>query len=108
MVARGIPCLGPVTQAGCGAICPAFGRGCYGCFGPVANPNLASLIAQLRRLGMTEPEVSRVFATFNAGSPALASAMSDPGRSSSHRLQTAAEFSVGSELSLSSPPGIAS
>src|SRR6185437_15162325 len=22
MVARGIPCLGPVTQAGCGAICP--------------------------------------------------------------------------------------
>jgi len=72
MVARGIPCLGPVTQAGCGAICPAFGRGCYGCFGPAANPNLTALIAQLRRLGMTEHEVSRVFATFNAASPALA------------------------------------
>jgi sulfhydrogenase subunit delta len=72
MVARGIPCLGPVTQAGCGAICPAFGRGCYGCFGPVAAPNLAALTAQLRRLGMTEQEVSRVFATFNAASPALA------------------------------------
>ena len=71
MVARGIPCLGPVTQAGCGAICPAFGRGCYGCFGPVANPNLAALTAHLRRLGMTEQEVGRVFATFNAASPAL-------------------------------------
>ena len=74
MVSRGVPCLGPVTQAGCGAICPAFGRGCYGCFGPVANPNLAALTAQLRRLGMTETEVDRVFATFNAGSPALARA----------------------------------
>jgi sulfhydrogenase subunit delta len=72
MVAHGTPCLGPITQAGCGAICPAFGRGCYGCFGPVAAPNLAALTAQLRRLGMTEQEVSRVFATFNAASPALA------------------------------------
>jgi sulfhydrogenase subunit delta len=72
MVAHGTPCLGPITQAGCGAICPAFGRGCYGCFGPVPAPNLAALTAQLRRLGMTEQEVSRVFATFNAASPALA------------------------------------
>jgi sulfhydrogenase subunit delta len=72
MVSRGVPCLGPVTQAGCGAICPAFDRGCYGCFGPVANPNLAALTAQLRRLGMTEQEVERVFTTFNAASPALA------------------------------------
>jgi sulfhydrogenase subunit delta len=72
MVSRGVPCLGPVTQAGCGAICPAFSRGCYGCFGPVANPNLGALTAQLRRLGMTEAEVDRVFTTFNAASPALA------------------------------------
>jgi sulfhydrogenase subunit delta len=72
MVSRGVPCLGPVTQAGCGAICPAFGRGCYGCFGPVPTPNLAALTAQLRQLGMTEAEVDRVFATFNAASPALA------------------------------------
>lgn len=72
MVTRGIPCLGPITQAGCGAICPAFGRGCYGCFGPVPTPNLAALTAQLRSLGMTEAEVDRVFATFNAASPALA------------------------------------
>jgi sulfhydrogenase subunit delta len=74
MVARGIGCLGPVTQAGCGAICPAFGRGCYGCFGPVANPNLSALAAQLRHLGMTEDQLDRVLATFNVASQALAAA----------------------------------
>jgi coenzyme F420-reducing hydrogenase gamma subunit len=74
MVAHGTPCLGPITQAGCGAICPAFGRGCYGCFGPVANPNLPALTARLRHLGMTRQEVDRVLATFNAASPALAPA----------------------------------
>ncbi len=74
MVAHGTPCLGPITQAGCGAICPAFNRGCYGCFGPVATPNLSALTAQLRRLGMTEAELDRVLATFNVASPALASA----------------------------------
>ena len=43
MVSRGTPCLGPVTQAGCGAICPAYDRGCYGCFGPMESPNTAAL-----------------------------------------------------------------
>ena len=38
MVAHGTPCLGPVTHAGCGAICPAYNRGCYGCFGPMETP----------------------------------------------------------------------
>ena len=44
VVAEGIPCLGPVTHAGCGALCPTFHRGCYGCFGPAATPNTAALI----------------------------------------------------------------
>ena len=43
MVAHGTPCLGPVTQAGCGNLCPSFNRGCYGCFGPKETPNTASL-----------------------------------------------------------------
>ena len=43
MVAQGLPCLGPVTQSGCGALCPTFGRGCYGCFGPREQANAASL-----------------------------------------------------------------
>lgn len=67
-VAHGTPCLGPVTQAGCGALCPAFHRGCYGCFGPQDSPNTASLAQRLRGLGMSEADVLRVFRTFNAGS----------------------------------------
>jgi sulfhydrogenase subunit delta len=65
MVAHGTPCLGPVTHAGCGAICPAYDRGCYGCFGPMETPNTVSLTRQLRVLGMGEREVDRVFRTFN-------------------------------------------
>ncbi len=67
MVADGTPCLGPVTQAGCGAICPAYARGCYGCFGPQDTPNTGSMATRLRALGMSEPDVLRVFRTFNAG-----------------------------------------
>ncbi|MFD3921961.1 oxidoreductase [Streptomyces sp. NPDC058595] len=69
-VARGTPCLGPVTHAGCGAICPAYGRGCYGCFGPVERPNLDSMVPQLRHDGMSDRDILRVFRTFNAASPA--------------------------------------
>ncbi len=69
MVAHGTPCLGPVTQAGCGAICPSFDRGCYGCFGPMATPNTAALVPELMRLGTAPGDVRRVFATFNAAAP---------------------------------------
>ncbi|HVB43363.1 MAG TPA: oxidoreductase [Streptosporangiaceae bacterium] len=69
MVAHGTPCLGPVTQAGCGAICPAYNRGCYGCFGPVPDPSTDSLIPRLASLGMSEDAISKVFATFNAAAP---------------------------------------
>ena len=66
MVADGTPCLGPVTHAGCGALCPAYRRGCFGCFGPMAKPNVAALLPRLREAGMTDDEVDRVFLTFNA------------------------------------------
>jgi coenzyme F420-reducing hydrogenase gamma subunit len=65
MVAHGTPCLGPVTHAGCGALCPSYNRGCYGCFGPMETPNTASLTRQLRVLGMDDPDVDRVYRTFN-------------------------------------------
>jgi coenzyme F420-reducing hydrogenase gamma subunit len=65
-VAEGIACLGPVTQAGCGAICPAFNRGCYGCYGPMESPNTASLVNQLRILGQSDPQIARAFRGFNA------------------------------------------
>jgi coenzyme F420-reducing hydrogenase gamma subunit len=65
MVAHGTPCLGPATHAGCGAICPSYNRGCYGCFGPMETPNTVSLTRQLHVLGMDERAVDRAFRTFN-------------------------------------------
>jgi coenzyme F420-reducing hydrogenase gamma subunit len=70
-VAHGTPCLGPVTQAGCGAICPAFDRGCFGCFGPKETPNVAALASRLRRDGLDDRAVERVFSTFNANAEAF-------------------------------------
>jgi sulfhydrogenase subunit delta len=66
MVARGTPCLGPVTHAGCGAICPAYARGCYGCFGPKETPNTSALSARWSQLGANENEIMRTFRSFNA------------------------------------------
>jgi sulfhydrogenase subunit delta len=66
MVARGTPCLGPVTHAGCGAICPAYARGCYGCFGPKETPNTAALSARWSQLGVSEQNLVRAFRGFNA------------------------------------------
>lgn len=71
MVAHGTPCLGPVTQAGCGAICPAYQRGCYGCFGPMETPNTASLSEWWQRLGVKESELARAFRSFNAHATAF-------------------------------------
>ncbi|MFP4635587.1 MAG: oxidoreductase [Nitriliruptoraceae bacterium] len=73
-VADGTPCLGPVTQAGCGARCPAFRRGCYGCFGPMDSPNTDSLSSWLEdRLDVEHAELLRLFRTFNADAPAFRS-----------------------------------
>lgn len=66
MVAQGISCLGPATQAGCGSICPRYGRGCYGCFGPSESPNAKSLGARWRELGLDDGQILRGFRGFNA------------------------------------------
>ena len=67
MVAHGTPCLGPVTQAGCNALCPSYDRGCFGCFGPMESPNTGALVPLLKSLGRTDRDVERLFRTFNAG-----------------------------------------
>jgi len=71
MVAHGTPCLGPVTHDGCGALCPSYDRGCYGCFGPMETPNAPSLSDWLARLGMDERDLRRIYATFNANADAF-------------------------------------
>lgn len=65
MVARGTPCMGPITRAGCNAICPAYDRGCYGCFGPAETTSLTSLIAAWKKLDMDDRDIDRLLSTFN-------------------------------------------
>jgi sulfhydrogenase subunit delta len=71
MVAHGTPCLGPVTHAGCDAICPSYDRGCYGCYGPMETPNTSSLSNWLAVLGMDDVALERVYRTFNADAPSF-------------------------------------
>ncbi len=66
MVSQGKPCLGPVTQAGCGAICPFYNRGCYSCWGPKETPNPRSLSKQMAEMGYDKDQLVRVYRTFNA------------------------------------------
>jgi coenzyme F420-reducing hydrogenase gamma subunit len=73
-VAQGIPCLGPITQSGCGAICPAYDRGCYGCFGPAAQPNCDSLTSQYLKAGSTRETLLPLLHNFNAAAPAFSEA----------------------------------
>jgi sulfhydrogenase subunit delta len=80
MVAQGSACLGPVTQAGCGAICPACGRGCYGCFGPQDTANTDSLGEAWLRAGESRAALARVFHSFNAAAEPFASAGSKYGQ----------------------------
>jgi coenzyme F420-reducing hydrogenase gamma subunit len=70
-VAGGVPCLGPVTQAGCGALCPSVNRGCYGCFGPQDSANLPGMTDRLREQGMSEVDAIRFYRTFNSGAEAF-------------------------------------
>lgn len=67
MVAHGAPCLGPVTHAGCGALCPSYNRACFGCYGPKETPNTAALSDWLRSHQHTTPShLLRLFRSYNA------------------------------------------
>ncbi len=71
VVAKGEPCLGPVTRTGCGALCPAFGRGCYGCFGHSQPPNTESLTRRFVELGLTPKEAGDRFRFITGWAPAF-------------------------------------
>lgn len=68
-VAQGIACLGPITQAGCGALCPAYDRGCYGCYGPVRQANAGSLGDFLVGTGQTPRQLVPLLRNFNGYAP---------------------------------------
>jgi len=80
-IAQGVPCLGPVTQSGCGALCPRFGRGCFGCYGPAESANTAAMTGQLRTLGQSDEEIARLFRSFNAWAWQFRQASEDAERS---------------------------
>jgi len=61
LVAKNIPCLGPVTHTGCGALCPSYDRGCYGCFGPMDDPHPESLGSEFERRGLQAAAIVRQF-----------------------------------------------
>ncbi|MFN7097034.1 MAG: sulfhydrogenase subunit delta [Gammaproteobacteria bacterium] len=71
MVTKNIPCMGPVTQTGCGALCPSIGRDCYGCYGPAENPNTDSLTKQFLYQGQTSTAIQRRFLFINNHAPAF-------------------------------------
>jgi coenzyme F420-reducing hydrogenase gamma subunit len=73
-VAQGIPCLGPLVHAGCGAICPAYNRGCYGCFGPMESPNPDSLMNHYARRGTGADALVRVLRGFTGYAESFRSA----------------------------------
>ncbi|MCL5006295.1 MAG: oxidoreductase [Acidobacteria bacterium] len=66
MVAHGTPCLGPATHTGCGAICPSYDRGCYGCYGPMESANAGGLSLVWEGLGANQSDLVQIYRTFNA------------------------------------------
>ena len=74
MVSRGEPCMGPVTATGCGAICPAFGRGCYACYGPSDAVNTRGQTRCLAGLGLAPGDIARRFRFIHNQAPAFAQA----------------------------------
>jgi len=69
VMVRGMACLGPLTMSGCGALCPAYDRGCYGCFGPKEGANTESFTSWMQGQGWDELDVGRLFAGFTGWSP---------------------------------------
>jgi len=76
LVSRGLPCMGPVTGTGCGALCPSFGRDCYACYGPAEQPNSEALAQRFSGLGLMPGEIARRFAFINNAAPAFAAVAS--------------------------------
>ncbi len=66
MITKGEPCMGAVTQNGCGALCPSMGRGCYACYGPAEDANSPALANRLAGLGLVDKEIAQKFLFINS------------------------------------------
>ena len=65
LIAGSAPCLGPVTRAGCGVLCPSLERPCYGCFGPREGANIDALLNVFRKKGLSPHECSLLLDKMN-------------------------------------------
>lgn len=72
VVAQRKPCLGPVTQAGCGSICPAYDRACYACFGPSVDPNMQGLSDGILDGKLSKSQAAMFLQSFHAASKEFA------------------------------------
>ncbi|MBI4691350.1 MAG: oxidoreductase [Nitrospirae bacterium] len=66
LVSYNVPCMGPVTNAGCGALCPSMNRACYSCFGPVKQANGSALAKKFKLMGLSKDDIIRKFTEFGA------------------------------------------
>jgi coenzyme F420-reducing hydrogenase gamma subunit len=71
LVANGLACMGPVTRTGCGSLCPANGRGCYGCFGPAPSAEMNAMLPILRSLESYPGETAHLLRYFTGYAPAF-------------------------------------
>ena len=69
ITSKKMACMGPVTSAGCGAICPTLGRECEGCFGPMSNPNTAALASIFKDIRLSDEDIKRKFRKYAGMSP---------------------------------------
>ncbi|MCA9802040.1 MAG: hypothetical protein KC777_08645 [Cyanobacteria bacterium HKST-UBA02] len=66
LIENDLPCLGPITAGGCGALCPSVGAACYGCWGPCEDPQVDAMATVLSEKGYSLDEVRTRILTFGA------------------------------------------
>ncbi|MDH7497260.1 MAG: oxidoreductase [Syntrophomonadaceae bacterium] len=72
LISKGKACMGSVSAAGCGALCPSLNRPCEGCRGPSNDANAEALAYTfVSDLGLSPEEVRRKFQKYAGNTPAF-------------------------------------